>query len=337
MKFYIKVFVISLVGFLSLFGGILFAFETLYTAEPTGSDATSSAVETTVGTTESATEPEEIDDRTELQKIAEASDRINVLAFGLNDSLADTIMLVSFDPSVPRLDIISVPRDTYNPIEGYDGSGQKKINAIYGMKDIGGVNGMKKYLSEFLGVPIDYYVRVDFNAVQAVVDTLGGYDVYVPFNMDYDDVWDTPPLHIHFEKGQYHLDGADTVKYLRWRKNSDGSMQEGDVARIERHQAFVDEMIQKALSFKLPSVINTIIGSNYVKTDMTLENALAYAVSAASMTSDNVNFYTIDGEAKMINGLSYWVHDPAALETLLFDIYGYSDVYEETEAETETP
>jgi anionic cell wall polymer biosynthesis LytR-Cps2A-Psr (LCP) family protein len=94
-------------------------------------------------------------------------------------------------------------------------------------------------------------------------------------------------------------------------------------------------MIEKAVSFRLPSVINTILGSNYIKTDMTLEDALSYAVSAAALDSDNINFYTIEGEAKMIGELSYWVHDPAALEGLLFDIYGYADVYE-TEADEDT-
>lgn len=55
---------------------------------------------------------------------------------------------------------------------------------------MGGVNGTKKELSEFLGIPIHYYLKVDLEAVEAVADTLDGYEVSVPFDMDYDDYYD---------------------------------------------------------------------------------------------------------------------------------------------------
>jgi LCP family protein required for cell wall assembly len=322
---YLKIFTIALVGFLALFSGVYVAVDTFYnpsdaitatTENPDVPDMTEPQETTEVG------EEPDVDDRTELEKIAEASNRINVIAFGLNDYLADTMMFVSLDPEIPQLDIISIPRDTYNYIEGYDAPGQKKMNAIYGMRDIGGVNGMKKYVSEFMGIPIDYYVRIDFKAVEAIVDTLGGYSVKVPFDMVYDDEFDDPPLHINIKAGQQVLSGAEAVKYLRFRQNNDGSIKEGDIQRIPRQQHFVNYMIEKSLSFKLPSVINTIIGSKYVKTDLTLENALAYALKAAALQKENINFYTLKGEDAMIKGTSYWIHDPADLENTLYSIYG---------------
>lgn len=322
---YLKIFTIALVGFLALFGGVYVAVDTFYnpsdaiaatTEDPGDVVATEPQATTDVGEI-----PEE-DDRTELEKIAEASNRINVIAFGLNDYLADTMMFVSLDPEIPQLDIISIPRDTYNYIEGYDAPGQRKMNAIYGMRDIGGVNGMKKYISEFMGIPIDYYVRIDFKAVEAIVDTLGGYSVNVPFDMEYDDIADDPPLHIDIKAGQQVLSGADTVGYLRFRQNNDGTIKEGDIQRIPRQQHFVNYMIEKSLSFKLPSVINTIIGSQYVKTDLSLENALAYALKAATLEKENITFYTLKGEDAMIKGSSYWIHDPADLEKTLYSIYG---------------
>ncbi|MBM7561892.1 LCP family protein [Fusibacter tunisiensis] len=320
---YIKVFVISLVGFLALFGGIFVAIDNTYGTEEVRETTEPVDVETSVAESEiPTTEPVEIDDRSELEKAAEVSSRINVIAFGLNDHLADTMMLVSLDPEIPRLDIISIPRDTYNHIEGHDGLGQKKMNAIYGMKDIGGVNGMKKYVSEFMGIPVDYYVRIDFKAVEAIVDTLGGYEVRVPYDMVYDDIYADPPLHIDIKAGKQVLSGSETVKFLRFRQNNDGTIKEGDIQRIPRQQQFVDYMIQKSLSFKLPSVINTIIGSRYVRTDLTLEDALAYALKAATLEKENIQFYTLEGEDTMMGGVSYWIHDPAKLEEKLFELYG---------------
>lgn len=338
MKFYVKVFFIAFIGFLLLFTGLLFAFDSLYS--PSGSKT--AAIEQT-------TEPDDpdgvdgdedldvdIDERTELQKIAEASSRINIIAFGLNEMLADTMMLFSYDPEANRIDVLSIPRDTYHYIEGYDDPAYKKMNAVYGFSEIGGVNGMKHFISEFLGVPVHYYLRVDFKAVEAVVNTLGGYAVTVPYDMVYDDLYDTPPLHINLKKGYQVLNGADTVKYLRFRKNNSGTIMEGDVQRIPRQQHFVNSMINQAVSSKLPSVINTIIGGNYVKTDMTIEEALGLAIKAATLKSEDVKFYTVEGEAKLIRGASYWIHDPAKLETMLYALYGFDLDDDDGEETTES-
>jgi len=325
MKFYIKVFLISFVGFLVLFTGVLFAIDAIVSND----DVTEiSAEETTEPTEVSGSDNEGEfgvdDDRTELQKIADASSRINIIAFGLNDLLADTMMLFSYDPDLNKIDILSIPRDTYNHIDGFNDLAQKKMNAIYGFPEVGGVNGMKKELSEFLGIPIHYYLKMDFEAVEAVVDTLGGYEVTVPFDMDYDDYYADPQLHIHLKKGYQVLNGEETVKYLRFRKNNSGTISEGDVQRIPRQQHFVNTMMNKALSSKLPSVINTIIGGEYVTTDMTLEEALGLAIKGASLESEAIKFYMLEGEARMISGASYWIHNPASLEKTLYGFYGFS-------------
>lgn len=326
MKFYIKLFILSFLGFVLLFSGALFAFD-YFSGEDNGTPViTSSAPDETVSEStapEETTEPLEADNRTELQKLADASSRINILAFGLNDSLADTIMLFSYDPEKQKMDIVSIPRDTYHHVEGFNGAGQKKINAVYGFKGEGGSNGMKRYISEFLGVPIDYYVRVNFNSVIAVVDTLGGYPVTVPFDMDYDDPYGKPALHVHLKKGYQVLDGDKAVGYLRFRKNNSGTISEGDIQRIARQQHFVKTMIDKALSSKLPTLINTIIGGKYVRTDMTLEQALTFAIQGASIKGEDIQFYMLEGHDKMIGKTSYWIHDAKALEKLMFKIYGH--------------
>lgn len=331
MKIYIKVFLISFVGFLALFAGILFAMDAILSnddsseisAEETTKTAKSNET-TEGGGIDNESEVVGDDSRTELQKIADASSRINIIAFGLNDQLADTMMLFSYDPELNIIDILSIPRDTYNHIDGFDDRAQKKMNAIYGFPEVGGAGGMKRELSKFLGIPIHYYLKVEFKAVEAVVDTLNGYEVTVPFDMDYDDYYDTPPLNIHFIKGYQVLNGKDTVKYLRFRKNNSGTIKESDVQRIPRQQHFVNTMMTKALSSKLPAVINTVIGGEYVTTDMTLEKALDFAIKGASMKPDAIHFYTLEGEARMISGSSYWIHDPAALEKMLYSFYGFT-------------
>ena len=331
MKFYIRLFLISFACFMITISGIFFAIES---ASRSDKNVVESELENGLENGDEDSDDIPIDDdRTELRKIADSSSRVNVIAFGLNEMLADTMMLISFDPNEQKIDILSIPRDTYHHIEGYDRPAQKKMNAVYGMREVGGALGMKKYLSEFLDIPVHYYIRIDFKAVETVVDVLGGYSVYIPFDMIYDDIYDSPPLHINFKKGQHHLNGADAVKYLRFRQNNDGSVREGDIQRIPRQQAFVNAMLKKALGSKLPSVINTIINNNYIKTDLTIEDALTYAMKAAGMPTENITFYTIEGHDQRINGLDYWIHDPAALDKTLMKIYGY-EIEEDQESES---
>lgn len=235
---------------------------------------------------------------------------LNVLAFGLNDGLADTIVLFSFNYGTNRLNILSVPRDTYHEVRGYPDPWQRKINSVYGYAEDGGVLGMKKEISNLLGVPIHYYVKFDFASVVSIVDTLGGYDVYVPYYMKYDDYYAKPELHIDIPEGWNHLDGLGTLKFLRFRQNNDGTISEGDVTRTQRQRDFINAMIEKALnSNDLFGLITTIIKGEYVATDMPIEDVMRYATMVKKMSMDRVNSYLLPGDHDMMDGLSYWFPD----------------------------
>jgi LCP family protein required for cell wall assembly len=258
-----------------------------------------------------------------LDQAIESSKRVNILLIGTDGGRADTIMLLSFDPAGKYLDLISVPRDTYNEVPGYDRLDQKKINAVIGLNNNnGGPEGLTVQVSKLLQVPIPYYVRVDYNAVMDVVDTLGGVKVTVPFDMDYDDEMAKPPLHIHLTKGPQVLDGNQAMQYIRWRKNN-GSEGLGDLNRISRQQSFMKSAIKKSLSFKLPSVVKTAM--QYVDTNMPLDQALYYASEAVGMNTEDIISGQIPGEVKT-KKLSYYFHDPVLTEILMLSTYTRSHV-----------
>ena len=127
------------------------------------------------------------------------SERVNVLLLGVNDGLTDVIMVGSYDLKNQRVDIISVPRDTYYYRSQYKGAAWMKINSIYHSEGV--VKTAEAVSDVLLGMPINYYVVVDYDAVRAIVDEMGGVPIDIPFTMKYDDPYDTPPLHIYFEKG----------------------------------------------------------------------------------------------------------------------------------------
>lgn len=254
-----------------------------------------------------------------LEKKVEESNRFNVLAIGTDGARADTIIFASYDPENQLVDLVSIPRDTFHEVPGYDKLGQKKINAVYGFRDenLGGSEGMRKAIEELLGVPIDGYVRVNYNGVAAITDVIGGVEVNVPFDMVYDDPYAEPELHINISAGAHNLKGEQAVHYLRWRKNN-GEEGEGDLPRTQRQQEFIKKALRKSMSLQLPVVVKTAFG--YIKTDLTLDKLGYYAVKAVGFDMNEMQTYRLPGKVKN-NGLSYYIHDADATEQLMLDIY----------------
>ena len=90
---------------------------------------------------------------------------------------------------------------------------------VYGK---GGVEQRVADVSNMLGIPIDYYIKVNIKGFITLVDYLGGIDFYIPCNMDYDDPYQD--LHIHYTEGQRKLSGQQAMEVARFRKNNDGSV-----------------------------------------------------------------------------------------------------------------
>lgn len=258
--------------------------------------------------------------KTELELLVESSKRVNVLVFGHDGARADTMMVVSYNPDGKIVDIVSIPRDTRYYTEGYDAQAQDKLNAVFGLRgEGGGSQKLKEAVSDLLGVPIHYYVRVSYKGVAAVTNVLGGVRTKIPFLMDYDDPKASPELHIHFEPGTYNLMGQDAVGYLRWRKNNDGSDGGGDIKRIQRQQAFVMSALKKAIGFNLPKVIDKTF--SYIRSDMSEQDAIYYGTDIVGIDFASIKKYTLPGDVDYIKRISYVIHDAEAVEQLMVDIY----------------
>jgi LCP family protein required for cell wall assembly len=244
--------------------------------------------------------------------------RVNVLIIGVANGLSDSIQLASFNPKTKDVQIYSIPRDTYYLRKGHNGTAQRKINASYGS---GKADGVVKSVEGLTGVPINYYVEIDYDAVEHIVDALGGIKVTIPTNMNYDDP--AGNLHIHFEKGQVVSQGKDLVRVLRWRKNNGGGgYAEGDLGRIKMQQEVVKLGIQKmtkgnlVLNFmKLQAPIK-----EYIKTNMTPDQMMYYITKASSVKTEDIHQATIPGTAKNINGLSFFVANEEKMHELLKDL-----------------
>ncbi|MDR0851977.1 MAG: LCP family protein [Clostridiales Family XIII bacterium] len=245
--------------------------------------------------------------------------RINILLLGHNQQLTDTIMLASFDYDLKRMDIVSVPRDTYYERPDFPRSDLRKINSVYNTedyvnnKDPHGAEHIAQAVSDVLcGVPIHYYMIISDEGVAEIVDSMGGVKFDVPFDMNYKD--ETQGLYIDLKEGLQTLDGAHAVQYLRFRKGENGYIN-GDLGRIEAQQAFVKAALKQSLSKDFGSVIKTAV--DVVETNLKVALAAKIAGETVGMNTDNITTHTLPGESGMyLDASCYFADEPATLEMM---------------------
>lgn len=216
----------------------------------------------------------------------------------------DTIILVNFDPLTKETKLISIPRDTRVKIGGKP----QKINAAY---PIGGEKLVKELVGNILGVKVDYVVKVDYEGFRGIIDAIGGIDMDIEQDMNYDDPGQD--LHIHFNKGEtVHLDGKKAEEFFRWRKNNDGTgLANGDVDRIKNQQKFISAVIDKLFSVSTITKIDSIaeILNNNIETNIPLDVSVSYALKGLEANKDNIKMETLPGEGKYIGDISYYIID----------------------------
>ena len=212
------------------------------------------------------------------------SNKVNVLLLGVNGGMTDTIMLVSFDMDLKKVDVISVPRDTFYHRKNRNSAAEMKLNAAYRGEAINTARAVSDIL---LGMPINYYAVIDYDGVENIVDSMGGVPMDIPFDMVYSDPYDTPPLKINIPEGQQTLDGKHAVQFLRYRHG----YIEGDMGRVAAQQQFVKNAFKQCLGFELPKIAQTVFKN--VESDITLGTALKIATKAIGTSGDSMTTYVI--------------------------------------------
>ncbi len=222
---------------------------------------------------------------------------INILLLGSDArpgesdiSNTDTMILLTFDPQNRTAGLLSMPRDLWVPIPGF--GYETRINTAYPMGETYGYNGggpqlAKDTVSSFIGQPVQYYARVNFQGFVELVDMIGGVDVDVPFTI-HDEMYPTEDYKVktfHLEAGRQHLDGETALMYVRTRNVDD------DYARAGRQQQVIRSVADKVLRAdmlatllpKLPRLLMTL--GNTIQTDIppSLQLELANYLGGSSL------------------------------------------------------
>lgn len=230
---------------------------------------------------------------------------LNLLVLGLDrdGTRCDVIMLFNFEPGLSRLNILSIARDTRVRTNGKYG----RINALYSK---GEEKLVTEKVTEITGLPVHYYITMDFRGFRKLVDTLGGVEFNVPFTMNYDDP--SQNLHIHLKKGWQRLNGVKAEQLVRYRKGNYGQgYSEGDIGRIKMQQDFIKALIGQKLSIRYISRVYELfeIMKEYVHTNLTISDITHYLGSLSKIKSSEVESYTLPGESRLMENAWYYIYN----------------------------
>ncbi|OZS79068.1 transcriptional regulator [Tetzosporium hominis] len=247
------------------------------------------------------------------EQVEPLTDNVSILFVGIDDSekrgfgdetsRSDALMVATLNNEDKTIKLVSIPRDSYVyiPEVGYS----DKITHAHAH---GGTRVSIETVEELLDIPIDYYVKMNFNAFIDTVDALGGVTVDVPY--DHLELDENDEYTVELKEGTQLLDGRETLALARTRKL------DNDIERGKRQQMILEAIIKKAASVssftKYGDVIDAV-GSN-MKTDLTFDQMKSF-FDYVSKGKPQVETLSLTGYDDMTTGTYYWQLDEESLET----------------------
>ncbi|WP_311492341.1 LCP family protein [uncultured Anaerococcus sp.] len=239
-----------------------------------------------------------------ISNIIQPKDEILFLLAGVDSTgketgtRTDTLMLIKTDSKNDSLDMISIPRDSYVSINGK----MDKINAAH---SYGGIDLTMNVVRNFLGINLDKYIVISFEAVIKGIDALGGMDV---------DVSQEVARAMRISPGIHKMTGDEVLKYVRFRKG----YQNADLGRINTQQNFLKQFMKEASKVenlpKLPKVYAAM--KPYIQTNMNLKELSSIAVKIKSVDQSQINSVRLEGEGFNKGGISYYKIYPNSIENI---------------------
>ncbi len=282
-----------------------------------------------------------------LVSLDDYSDRVSILSIP-----RDTRVKINGSTQKINATMAFAPSSTSRPSDGEDGSGEE--NSSYMDSDINPVvtplplptdesgNLVWEYRSELstteghedllinkvkeiTGLPIHYFITVDFDGFVELINAVDGVDFDVPYDMDYDDP--VQSLHIHLEAGPQHLDGKHAHDFVRFRHNNDGTAPGeyvmGDEGRVYWQQRFIKELVRQKLNPYYISKMDDIgnVFRNNVRTNLTITDVVKNLNALTNVNLDDIKAYQLPGDYEYTNGVWYYVQDIPATRELINNVF----------------
>lgn len=251
--------------------------------------------------------------REEEIEVETATQPISFLLLGVDTGTAeeertetgrsDTIIVCTVNPNTKTTTLLSIPRDSYTEIVGYSdlydyyGDYYDKMNHAYAF---GGTEMSINTVQQFLNVPIDYYVEVNFDGLVDIVDAVGGIEVTSPLTFDF--------YGPQFIEGQTQtLTGYDALQFSRMRKQDP----EGDLGRQKRQQMVIKAILDKVLTMGTVVNYKNILATLEDNVQMNIPlNEIVSIASGYRKSMENFQQFYVEGEELYIDEIYYYYVDP---------------------------
>jgi polyisoprenyl-teichoic acid--peptidoglycan teichoic acid transferase len=202
---------------------------------------------------------------------------------------SDTIIALAVNPAKNSIKMLSIPRDTRTDIIGR--GTLDKINHAYAF---GGVEMSMDTVENFLNIPIEYYIKVNMEGFQEIVDAVGGVTVNNEFAFTQDK--------INFAEGTLNLNGKEALAYVRMRKQDPS----GDFGRQKRQRQVIQGVISKGASLGSLTKFDNIFEAlgNNVKTNITFDEMVDIQGNYRE-AAGNIEQMKLNVTGQYIGGISY--------------------------------
>lgn len=204
---------------------------------------------------------------------------------------SDSMIVLTVNPELETVKMVSIPRDTRVEIVGH--GTVDKINHAYAF---GGVTMSMDTVENFLDIPIDYYIEINMESFQDIVDAVGGITVENDLDFTYDNH--------HFPIGTITLSGEEALAYSRMRYEDPN----GDFGRQARQRKVIEAVIKQGASLttltNYKDIFNTL-GDN-IQTNLTF-NEMMTIQSNYRTAANNIEQISIEGSGTKIDGIYYYI------------------------------
>lgn len=160
---------------------------------------------------------------------------IDVWGHVSKNSRSDVNILAVVNTETKQVQLINTPRDYFIELPNSNGAKDKLTHAaLYGVDNSMGA------LENLYGIEIDYFIRMNFSGFEAIIDSLGGVDVYSEYDFTVEPIK-------HYVKGMNHLTGLEALAFARERH----AFADGDHQRGRNQMALITAMLNKLMSPEL--------------------------------------------------------------------------------------
>lgn len=245
----------------------------------------------------------------------DATEPFSILLLGLDTGAkgrteqgrSDTMIVVTVNPTKKQTTMLSLDRDIYTKIVGYQGGTMDKLNHAYAF---GGVEMAMDSVENLLDIPLDHYVTINMQGLSDLIDAVGGIKVHNQYHFELDGV----ELQADTD---YTLNGETGLAYSRFRKYDEATGMgdpDGDIGRQKRQREVIEKIVNKVMSLDTVTNYQKILKAveKNTKTDLTWDDMLDVANGYQSAL-ENVVPLQLQGEGQLYNSIYYQFLSAASL------------------------